>query len=240
MRYLLLVGSFLLASTLLAAEPEWTVLVGETAGDVWKTPLKGWIYADEVSLDEKNPRLLSCKPGKAILVNGLKGRERDLVTRQSFGDIELEMDFLIAQRSNSGVKFHSVYEIQIYDSYGKKELTGSDCGGIYPRAELLPMYRSIDKGIAPRTNACKPAGQWQKLHAIFVAPRFDAEGKKIRNARLVKVTLNDIVIHENQELQWPTGHNWRRKEVASAPLLLQGDHGPVAFRNVRVRPYASK
>ena len=45
------------------------------------------------------------------------------------------------------------------------------------------------------------------------------------------------VIHEDLELKTPTGHNWDKKEVAKAPLLLQGDHGPVAFRNVRVRPY---
>jgi hypothetical protein len=217
---------------------EWTELIGEKAGDVWKGPTKGWITAGDVAVDAKNARRLAAKPGKGVLLNGTKGRERDLVTKESFGDLELEMEFCIPKGSNSGVKFHSLYEIQILDSYGKKTLTGDDCGGIYPRAELLPRYKYLDKGIAPKTNACKPPGEWQKLHAIFLAPRFDADGKKVANARLVKVVLNGVVIHENVELKTPTGSNWTRKEVAKAPLLLQGDHGPVAFRNVRVRPYA--
>jgi Domain of Unknown Function (DUF1080) len=176
-----------------------------------------------------------------VLVNGPKGNARDLVTRETFADHEVQVDFLIAKGSNSGIKFHGLYEIQILDSFGtKKKLTGDSCGGIYPRAELKPRYRYLDDGIPPRTNACRPAGEWQSLHAIFVAPRFDAAGKKTANARLVKVTLNGTVIHENVELKTPTGHNWTKPELARGPLLLQGDHGPVAFRNVRVRPYKAR
>jgi hypothetical protein len=123
------------------------------------------------------------------------------------------------------------------DSHGKKTPNADDCGGIYPRAELLPRYRTIDKGFPPRTNAAKPAGTWQTLDIIFQAPRFDPDGKKTQNARFVKVTLNGQVIHEDVELKWPTGHAWRtKKEVPHGPLFLQGDHGPVAYRNVRVRP----
>jgi hypothetical protein len=48
--------------------------------------------------------------------------------------------------------------------------------------------------------------------------------------------LNDQLIHENVELKTPTGHAWHDKESAAGPLLLQGDHGPIAFRNVRIRP----
>jgi hypothetical protein len=237
MRAWALVVCVLLACGARAAyDGAWIELVGEKAGDVWKGKLGGWITAAGVEVDAKNPRRLTPKDGKGVLINGKAGRERDLVTKQSFGDVELEMEFFIPKGSNSGVKFHSLYEIQILDSYGKKELTGDDCGGVYPRAEMLPRYRHIDKGIAPSKNACKPPGEWQKLHAIFLAPRFDAEGKKTANAKLVKVTLNGVVIHENVELKTPTGHNWVKQEVATGPLLLQGDHGPVAFRNVRVRP----
>ena len=66
-------------------------------------------------------------------------------------------------------------------------------------------------------------------------PRFDSEGKKIRNARFDKVVLNGQVVHENVELNTPTGNAWKLKEIARGPLLLQGDHGPVAFRKIRVR-----
>jgi len=243
MRHALLASCLLLFLTALASpaadEPAWTVLVGENAGDVWKSKLQGWIKADSVTLDEKNNKRLVATPGKAILVNGKTGRESDLVTKEQYGDVEVELEFLIAKGSNSGVKFHALYEIQILDSYGKKDkdLTGDDCGGIYPRAELTPKYRYLDKGIAPKKNACKKPGEWQKLTAIFLAPRFDKDGKKTQNAKIVKATLNGELIHENVELKTPTGHNWTKKEVAKGPLLLQGDHGPVAFRNVRVREY---
>jgi hypothetical protein len=230
----------LTAFALSAADgPAWTELVGEKAGEVWKSKVQGWIKADSVEVDPKNDRRLLATAGKKILVNGKNGSQPDLVTKESFGDVELEMEFLIPTRSNSGVKFHALYEIQILDSHGKKvdKLTGDDCGGIYPRAELSPFYKHIDKGIAPKTNACKKPGEWQKLTVVFLAPRFDKDGKKTANARIVKATLNGETIHENVELKTPTGHNWKKMESATGPVLLQGDHGPVAFRNVRVRPY---
>lgn len=237
-RRLLLLGLLLFASLPARADqPGWTVLVGDGANKVWKGGLGKWTIVGSATLDEKNPRRLATEPGTGVLVNGKSGREADLVTTAAFGDVELELEFLMPKGSNSGVKFHTVYEIQLCDSYRKKTVTGSDCGGIYPRAEMRPVYHHIDKGIAPRTNACKAPGEWQTLHAVFLAPRFDADGNKTVNARIVRATLNGTVIHEDVELKWPTGHNWRNKEVGRAPLLLQGDHGPVAFRNVRVRPY---
>ncbi len=223
-----------------AEENGWTVLLGDKGLDAWKGPTTDWLEADSVALDAKNPRLLAAKPGHGIFVNGATGRARDLVSKQNFGDIEVHVEFLIARGSNSGVKFEGLYEIQIYDSWGVKQLTGSDCGGIYPRAELKPKYHHIDKGIPPRTNAAKPPGEWQTLDAIFLPPRFDADGKKVARARLVKAVLNGTLIHENLELDSPTGHAWHNKEIASGPLLLQGDHGPVAFRKVRVRPYKAE
>ena len=51
--------------------------------------------------------------------------------------------------------------------------------------------------------------------------------------------LNDQVIHENVEAKTPTGNAWPEREIPAGPLLLQADHGPVAFRNVRVRPYSA-
>jgi hypothetical protein len=102
---------------------------------------------------------------------------------------------------------------------------------------MQPRYHHIDDGVAPRSNAARRSGEWQTLDIVFQAPRFDKQGKKTANARFVKVVLNGQVIHEDVEVECPTGNAWRlSKEVASGPLLLQGDHGPVAFRNVRVRP----
>ena len=233
-----LVGAVLfLPSFLSAAEPAWIDLFAGKSLDALKGKTAEWAIAESVQLDPKNPKKLVFKPGSGVLVNGEKGRAPDLLSKESFGDVELHLEFLIPKGSNSGVKFHAHYEIQIFDSYGVKELTGADCGGIYPRAEATPKYHHIDKGVPPKVNACKEPGEWQTLDVIFLAPRFDADGKKTANAKIVKATLNGKLIHENQELQWPTGANWKNKEVATGPILLQGDHGPVAFRNIRVRPY---
>jgi hypothetical protein len=171
------------------------------------------------------------------MVNGLDGRASNLVTREKYTDLEAHVEFLVARGSNSGVKMMGLYEIQIYDSHEVKELTGDHCGGVYPRGENQPRYHTIDKGIPPRVNAAKPPGEWQTLDIVFQAPRFDESGKKVRNARFLKVLLNGEVVQENAELLYPTGAAWRlAKEIPEGPFFLQGDHGPVAFRNVRIRP----
>src|SRR5207302_1859995 len=98
-------------------------------------------------------------------------------------------------------------------------------------------YHHIDDGIAPRVNACRAPGEWQTLDMIFLAPRFDADGKKTANARMLKVVLNGVLVHDNVEMITPTGGNWDKPEQPTGPFLMQSDHGPVAFRNVKVRPY---
>jgi hypothetical protein len=224
-----------------AAESGWIDLTGDKELTAWTPPTDGWVIAGGIALDPQNPRRLAWKPGSGILVNGPKGSARNLVTRQKFTDLEAHVEFLIAKGSNSGVKFMGLYEIQIVDSNGRKELTGDSCGGIYPRAEEKPRYHHIDQGVPPKVNAAKPAGEWQTLDMVFQAPRFDAAGQKIANARFVKVVLNGQVVQENVEVPWPTGAAWRqRQEVPAGPFLLQGDHGPVAFRNVRIRPWSAE
>jgi hypothetical protein len=208
--------------------------------DAWKKVDAGWIFTDEVKLNpEKNTRLsASKKEGGTIWVNGENGRQPDLYTKQDFGDCEVHVEFLIAKSSNSGIKFHGVYEIQILDSFGKKDLDGRDMGGIYPRADSVKGY--LDKGVGPKVNASRPAGEWQTLEAIWKSPRFDAKGEKIASAVMVKATLNGKLIHENVEVKTPTGGNWTKKETATGPFMLQCDHGPIAFRNVRIRPMEMK
>jgi len=234
--------SLLIAAVPVAADDaRWTELFAGDKLDAFTGKADGWKWAKAVTLGPANPKKLAFEPGSGILVNGEKGTAPDLYTKEKYGDLEVHVEFLIAKGSNSGVKFHGHYEIQINDSFGRKgELTGDDCGGIYPRAEMKPRYHHIDKGVAPKVNACKAPGEWQTLEATFRAPRFDTDGKKTANARIVRATLNGQVIHEDQELLTPTGHNHTRPEVATGPLMLQGDHGPVAFRNVRVQVPAAR
>ena len=50
------------------------------------------------------------------------------------------------------------------------------------------------------------------------------------------MTLNDVVLHENVEMKEPTPGGLTGKEAATGPLMFQGDHGPVAFRNIKITP----
>lgn len=186
------------------------------------------------------PKKLEAVSGQGVVAALQRTGGANLLSKQKFGDCEVQLDFLIAQGSNSGIKLQQRYEIQLYDSHGKDKLTGKDCGGIYPHWNPRGGGRGIeyiDEGVAPQTNATKPAGQWQTLRIVFKAPRFDDEGNKIENGKFESVTLNGQVIHQDVEVDSPTGNAATPlPEVAEAPLMLQLDHGAVAFRRVRVKP----
>lgn len=219
----------------MAVDPEWIELTGEQDFASWKRPVGEWFVAGNAILDSSNPKRLKGEAGSGVIINGATGKTNNLVTKAEYGDVEVHLEFLVPKGSNSGIKLEGVYEVQIYDSWGVKTPKGSDSGGIYPRSELEPKYHHIDEGYAPRVNASLPPGEWQTLDLIFHAPRFDGDGKKVANARFVKVTLNGKVVHDDLEVPTPTGNNWKNKEKAKGPILLQADHGPVALRNIRVR-----
>ena len=147
----------------------------------------------------------------------------DIYTEQEFGDCLVEVEVMVPKGSNSGIYLMGRYEIQILDSFGRDKLGMGDMGAIYSIA-------------VPKLNACLKAGEWQKYVIDFQAPRFDGK-KKTANANFKKVVLNDKVIHENAEvLKGVTGGSISSSEAPVGPLMFQGDHGPVAFRNVRITP----
>jgi Domain of Unknown Function (DUF1080) len=215
-------------------DESWIDLSGISA---WQPPAQGWETAADAVPDAENPKRLTPKPGSGVFWNGPAGKAKNLLSQQNFGDVEFHCEFKVPAKSNSGVKFEGLYEVQIADSFGVKEPKASECGGIYPRAELEPEYHHIDEGYPPLTNASRPPGAWQTLDVVFQPPRFDASGEKTANARFVKVLLNGQVVHKDREVLTPTGDAWHKKEVPTGPILLQGDHGPVAFRDMRARPW---
>lgn len=171
-------------------------------------------------------------PGDRI-INGREGRTLDLVSDEVFGDCELYLEFMLSQGSNSGVYLDGLYEIQIFDSFGfNGALMPGDNGAIYRLSDNTG-------GWPPRVNASRPPGAWQSLQVWFRAPRVEG-GKKTANARFLRVLLNETLIHEDVEVPGPTGSHGKRAETASGPLILQGDHGPVAFRNIYIRPLPAK
>ncbi len=177
----------------------------------------------KASLNPKNAGQLAVeKPAdakEAELVNARSGGV-DIYTADKYGDCTIELEFMVPKGSNSGIYVMGEYEVQILDSYGKQKIGPGDLGGLYGAA-------------APKMNASKKPGEWQKIVIEFQAPKFDGD-KKMANAKFVKVTLNDEVIHENVEMKGPTPSGVTGKEAPTGPLMFQGDHGPVAFRNIRI------
>jgi len=134
----------------------------------------------------------------------------DLVSEQVFQDIKLHLEFNVDPKSNSGVYLRGRYEIQILDNPDQKmALDSHGCGAVYSR-------------IAPKTVAAKPAGEWQAYDIEFVG-------------RQVSVTLNGTKIVDGI-VDGITGGAINPFEGEPGPLMLQGDHGKVRFRNIVVTP----
>lgn len=202
--------------------------------DGWKGQWEGnlWKVVGGVSIDEKNNKVFALKDGEGSIVNGDKGSTKNLVSEYQHGDCRLSIEFNVPNGSNSGVYFQGLYEIQVFDSYGKEDVEYSDCGGIYARYKDNQTY----EGHPPMKNASKAPGEWQKFEVTFRAPRFDADGKKTENAKFVKVDYNGVTVHENVEVTGGTRACMDREESPKGPLMLQGDHGPVAYRNIEITP----
>jgi hypothetical protein len=180
-------------------------------------------------MDEKNAaKLVYFKepPSGAQLEMVNPATSLDIYTERKFGDCVVEVEFMIPKGSNSGVYMMGEYEVQILDSYGKKKVGPGDMGGLYGAA-------------APLVNACKKPGEFQKFVIDFQAPRFK-DGKKVANAKFIKVTLNDQVIHENVEMKQQTPGGLTGKEHATGPLMFQGNHGPITIRTITITPKGEK
>jgi len=200
----------------------------------FRDPGKSWQLATDVNADLNKANVLTMSKGTGILVNlpGKKNHGADLYTTTEHGDAELELDYLLAKGSNSGIYLQGNYEIQLLDSWGVKNPKAGDNGAIYERwDDSKPEGQKGYEGYAPRQNASKAPGLWQHLKVSFQAPKFDASGKKIANARMLRVELNGVTVQEDVELLGPT-RGAMGAEKATGPLRIQGDHGAVAFRNV--------
>ena len=207
--------------------------------DAFRPPLGEWEVVVAAALDPVDPTKLQSAPGKGVAVNGANGRTEHLVTKHEHGDIDLHIEFMVPKGSNSGVYLQGRYEIQILDSWGVQEVAHSDCGGIYQRWNNAEGIAEDDRGYEgrpPILNASRPPGVWQSFDIVFQAPRFDADGNKTANARFLSVKHNGITIHQDEELTGPTRAAMFSDEKPLGPLMLQGDHGPVAFRNLRITP----
>ncbi len=209
----------------------------------WKTSTaSNWQIGGDVAADVDKNEALTASVGTGVLVNlPDKANRSNLVSAAEYGDVDVSFDFMMAKHSNSGFYLMGRYEIQLLDSWGVKNPKYSDCGGIYKRRRFDANGKEILwEGHPPYQNACLAPGLWQHMELSFQAPRFDATGKKTANAKVIKATLNGVVLHENVELTGPTGGPISEIEAATGPFMIQGDHGPVAFRNIKVTNFDGK
>ena len=201
--------------------------------DAFVDPPKNWIISGDAVADYEKTHDLQSIQGTGVVVDDFaKNNQMHLYTKEKFGDVELKLDFMMAKNSNSGVYLQGRYEIQLLDSWTKINPTAYDEGAIYPRRD---QQRGSFEGVPPLMNVSRAPGLWQHLDIKFRAPQFDNNGNKIKDARFEEVYLNGVLIQEAANVTGPTTSAMFTDEEATGPLVLQGDHGPVAFKNIQYR-----
>jgi hypothetical protein len=205
----------------------------------WNEPLGAWSVVGGVKLDAANPKAFAAQPGEGVMLSSAAGKSANLTSKAEHGDAQIHIEFNVPQGSNSGIYLQGRYEVQVFDSYGKESIAEHDCGAIYQRWD--PSRGKGNEGYeghTPTENASKPPGEWQTFDITFRAPKFDASGKKVADAVFVKVVHNGKTIHENVSMTGPTRGSKFPNEAAKGPIVIQGDHGPVAYRNLKITPLA--
>ncbi|MDR3715966.1 MAG: DUF1080 domain-containing protein [Puia sp.] len=197
-----------------------------------------WTIGSDALADIHREGFMKAIPGTGVAVDILGQKDnKHLITKDEFGDLELELDFMMAKNANSGVYLQGRYEVQLLDSWTKIHPEFSDCGGIYQRwDDARGDGHQGYEGIAPLMNVSRAPGLWQHLKIRFQAPQFNTAGQKIRNARFLEVYLNGVLVQLQEDVTGPTRSSAFDDEKPTGPLMLQGDHGDVAFRNIHYKP----
>ncbi|MBN2296591.1 MAG: DUF1080 domain-containing protein [Pirellulales bacterium] len=205
-----------------------------------------------VLFDGKGKNLFLGKDGKKInwkidhgeLVSTPKDvKSNHIVSKLHFRDADIHVEFMLPPKNmgsgsgNSGVYIHGNYEMQIINSYGKKQPDNTDMGAVY-------------KFSKPLVNAARQPGVWQVYDIRYRAPRRDKQGRITRKGSIT-AWLNGKKVQDNTPLGEPrsayhpfrykttpyTRAIWEKlKKSSVGPVFLQDHDNPVRFRNVWVRP----
>lgn len=153
----------------------------------------------------------SWKIEDSVLKNTVNKGEHgtDLVSDQKYWNFTVRYEFQVPDGSNSGFYLRGRHEIQILGDYKSGQPSKTGNGAIYNHT-------------APSVFASKPAGEWQTVEATIVGNR-------------ISVTLNGKKIHDAVVCDRATGSEIDNKVTEPGPLFLQGDHGTVWFRNMRIK-----
>lgn len=167
------------------------------------------------------------------IVDGHAEMRGGIVTKESFGDIQLHVEWTVPPvndptrvgqfRGNSGIIFMGRYEVQVLSSYNNPTYPDGGAGGIYG---LYP----------PMVNPCLPEGEWNSFDFVFEAPRF--EGEKVTKPAFITLFFNGVMVHNRAQLLGVTSHEplaAYTPHPPELPLSLQGHVGPAWYRNIWVR-----
>ncbi len=194
-----------------------------------------WKEAGGMAGDPRREGALVARAGDGLIVNQPReGAKSDLFTAWEHADLEFEGEFLLPKGSNSGIYFMGRYEIQLFDSWGNRSPGAQDLGALYSRWDAARgKGREGFDGVPPRANAARAPGLWQHLRVLFRAPRFDEQGSKVEDARFLRVEVNGYPVQIDTVATGPTRASRFETEAPLGPLMIQGSHGPVAFRGLR-------
>jgi hypothetical protein len=137
------------------------------------------------------------------------GSGANIRTADTFRDFKLHAEFKIPEGSNSGIYLRGRYETQVADNYGE-EPHSRRVGGVYGQ-------------ITPKSNPVKPAGEWNTVDATIIGYR-------------ITIAVNGETTIDGELLPGITGGAQDANESLPGPIVLQGDHGPVAYRNIVLTP----
>ena len=224
-----LVTALLIALSSLAFAAEQKPIMPFSGKDLhgWKTKAPAerskWAVG-QATLDPKDAKKIKLIADGSDMVNA-EGGGVDIYSDAKFGDCIIEIEVFVPKGSNSGIYVMGEYEVQVFDSFGKPadKMGTGDMGAIYSAAK-------------PTKNPIRAPGQWNKYVIDFRAPKFNDKGERTSKAKFVKVELNGEVLHENIEMNGPTPGGITGKEAPTGPIMFQGDHGPIAYRNIKITP----
>ena len=151
-------------------------------------------------------------PNQWVVANGVLRSPKsgaNIATDKSFEDFKLHIEFRYPSGSNSGVYLRGRYEIQITDDFGTEP----------DRHHFAAIYGFIE----PNEMAALRAGEWQIYDVTLVGRR-------------ITVVANGRTVICDQIIPGITGGAIDSNEGEPGPIMLQGDHGPIEFRNITITP----
>jgi glucose/arabinose dehydrogenase len=189
----------------------WLMTTWQDPFDAWTG--EGWALAD-VEIDPDASGSFRSTPGNGALWNP-GPNPQDFRSKAEYGDLDFRFRFMLPEGGDSGLYFMDRYELQLCDKPG-------ECGGVY--------------GVKnPRARAYNGPGIWHEIQGRFRAPRFDAAGNKVQDARFEDIAIDGVAVLGSAECAGPTGGG-APGEVARGPLRFQANMGNVALADIRVRP----